>query len=198
MDQTTENNIELHSAFFDSLESNFDKFTRFTRQRCDLIAQLSGASAQAAVLVVADHPKAMIYALLDRGAKNLTAFSVPANEMADLTALYPDCFFIAESAALLEYDVKNAYDLIIISGLLPGGFDSPEVKAKLCALLRPGGRLCVAAPSGRYAANAMLTGQEEAPVFPAAALLSKALSKQYTVDISIDAPWMYMVSGVKK
>ena len=187
-------------AFFDSRAEFWDAETVKSDEIIESILDNVRASAGQNILDVACGTGVMFPYYLRRRAASITGIDIsPA--MAKIAA---EKFADAENIRVIcgdveETDFAQSFDLVMVYNAFPH-FPEPErLIAALCAVLKPGGRLCIAHGASREAIDECHKG-------PAAKIslglmeageLKKLLEKYLTVETVISNEFMYQVSGRK-
>jgi len=187
-------------AFFDSRAEFWDAETVKSDEIIECILDNVRASAGQDILDVACGTGVMFPYYLKRRAASITCIDIsPA--MARIAA---EKFADAENIRVIcgdveETDFAQSFDLVMVYNAFPH-FPEPErLIAALCAVLKPGGRLCIAhgasreaidechkGPAGKISLGLMEAGE-----------LKKLLEKHLTVETVISNEFMYQVSGRK-
>lgn len=186
-------------AYFNGLAAGWDAKDASCPAWLGAVAFLCGARPGARVLDIACGTGVMFPALLERGAARVTGVDI-AEGMAAIArskfAAEPRIDVIC--ADFLGLDA-GPFDVALLYNAYPHFPDKAALLRKAASLLPPGGRFTIAHGMGREALNrhhGNVPGGLSTPLGPASTEAA-AWAPYFQVDMQMDTPELYLVSGVQ-
>lgn len=186
-------------AYFNGLAAGWDAKDASSPAWLRAVAFLCGAGPGARVLDIACGTGVMFPALLEQGAASLTGVDI-ADAMAALArskfAAEPRVTVLCQDFLTLE---AGPFDAALMYNAYPHFPDKAALLQKAAALLTPGGRFTVVHGMGREALNrhhGNVPGGLSIPLGPAATEAA-AWAPYFQVDMLLDTPGFYLISGAR-
>lgn len=193
--------------FFDERAAGWDAHCVHDPAKLEAIVTLAGVSAGSHVLDIACGTGALFSALLARNPACLTGvdlsdamIAVAAQKFHDssLRLLASDLFSLTASDFP---EAPGGFDSLFVYSAYPHFLDKDAFAKQLYSLAAPGGRIMVAHSESRETINSRHHGaavQQVSTSLRAAAVEAAVFAPYFDVDILVDTPALYLISGVKR
>lgn len=186
-------------AFFDRMAPQWDVVCKHDRARLDKILTLAKVKEGDRVIDVACGTGVLTEPLLSKQVKEIYAVDLSEEMIACARMKYkiPEVRF--EAMDFLK-NLRTGYDQVIVHNAYPHFLDKQSLVKALHKALRPGGRFVIAHSDSREQINTchhkldFVLSEKLRPV----GIEAEYFQALFDIDIMIDDPDIYMLSGIKK
>jgi len=190
----------LMQEFFDQHADHWDSHVRNDHERIDAILRLTGLKKGQKVLDIGCGTGVLVPHILAYEPADYQAIDVSEKMIAlarQKAAGQPVQFHCAD---IMEF-TEAGFDWAIVFNVYPHILEPAKLAAKLHQILIAGGRFVIAHDHSREVINHRHSGAEAHPIsrtLQSAASEAAAFAPHFTIDILVDTPDCYILSGTAK
>ena len=189
---------KLIAEYFDSLAESWDSQAQHSQTGINAMLTLADLQAGIRILDAGCGTGVLEDYLTPFHPSQVTGVDVSERMIQVAMKKHPESRYIC--ADILEYECEQPFQTVLIYNAFPYFLKRSPVLAKTAECLESGGRLMIFHNQSREEMNAHHATMPEglSMVLPSAHTLAGMLEDRYNVDIVVDTPQFYAVSGIKR
>lgn len=192
--------IEKTRNYFNSIAPEWDKMCHHDLKKMETIVQLAGIRENDRILDIATGTGVMIPCLLKTNPKSITAIDLSEEMIRLAREKFCQMNVICKVENFYDMD-DDGFNFAMAYSCYPHFKDKTAFSRKLNDCLKPGDRFMVAHSESKEVINSRHSGDQVKKVSDMLEAVEKEschFREQFEIDIMVDTPEFYTISGTKK